>query len=148
MQRQFVLHHQAGERQSGFVAVTLQIGGVFVRVRYGNWRFSRLTEVLFIDDKATADGIIGFAVNGVVARQCGDTHAVFMQGEVVGMEVHAMVNRELHFVLTVGQHQATVGVHVLDKRRDSVDINRIRQISCQTHNDGDIGMVTFTGQRE
>ena len=148
VQREFVLHHQAGQRQPGFAAVTLQVGGAAVRVWHRDRRFGLLAKVFFVDDKTAADGVVGFAVHGFVARQCGNAHAVFVQREIVRMEVHALVNRELHFVLAVSQHQSAVSIHVLNKRRNGVDINRIRQISCQTHNNGDIRMVTFTGQRK
>lgn len=67
VQRQFVLHHQAGERQPGFTAVTLQVGGVFVWVRNGNRRLGSLAEVLLINDKAAADRVIRLAVEHLVA---------------------------------------------------------------------------------
>ncbi len=148
VQRQFVLHHQAGERQPGFTAVTLQVGGVFVRVRNGNRRLGSLAEVLLINDKAAADRVIRLAVEHLVAGQGGDTHAVLMQRQVVGMEIHALIHREVHFVLTVGQHQAAMGINVLNKARNGVDVDGVRQVAGESHDNRDIGMVAFTGQGE
>ena len=63
------------------------------------------------------------------------------------MEIHAMVNREFNFVLPILPAAATVGVHVPDKR-GSHHINGIRQGFPAAHDNGDIGMVAFPGQRE
>lgn len=62
------------------------------------------------------------------------------------MEIHALVDREFNFLLAVCQHQAAVGVDVLNERRDGVDINAVRQVARKTHNNGDVGMVAFTGE--
>ena len=62
------------------------------------------------------------------------------------MEIHAVVNREFNLMLAVRQQQAPVGVHVLDKARDRININGIRQVSRQAHDNGDIGVVAFPGQ--
>ena len=62
------------------------------------------------------------------------------------MEIHAVINREFNLMLAVRQQQTTVGVHVLDKARYCININGIRQITRQPHDNGNIGMVAFTGQ--
>jgi hypothetical protein len=102
--------------------------------------------MVFIDDKPAADGVVRLAVEHLVAGQGGNAHAVFMQRQVVGMEIHALIDREFHFVLAVCQHQAAMGVDVLNKAGNGVDINGIRQVARQAHDNGDIGMVAFTGQ--
>lgn len=104
--------------------------------------------MLFINDKATANRVVSLAVNDFIARQRGNAHTVFMQRKVVGVEVHALINRELHFMLTVCQHQATMSIHILNKTGDGIDIHGIRQVTRQAHNNGDISVVAFTGQRE
>ena len=102
----------------------------------------------FIDDKAAADGVVRLAVEHLVAGQGGDAHAVLMQRQVVGMEIHALIHREVHFVLTVGQHQAAMGINVLNKARNGVDVDGVRQVAGESHDNRDIGMVAFTGQGE
>ena len=69
-----------------------------------------------------------------------------MQRQIVGMEIHALIDRERHFLLAVCQHQAAMGVDVLDKTGDSVNVDGIRQVARQAHNNRDVGMVAFTGQ--
>lgn len=69
-----------------------------------------------------------------------------MQRQVVGMEIHALIHREVHFVLTVGQHQAAMGINVLNKARNGVDVDGVRQVAGESHDNRDIGMVAFTGQ--
>src|SRR5690606_18359231 len=86
------------------------------------------------------------AVNRFIADQRGNAHAVSVQRQVIRMEIHAVVNREFNLMLAVGQQQTTVGVHVLDKARNGVNINGIRQVTRQPHDNGNIGMVAFTGQ--
>lgn len=39
-----------------------------------------------------------------------------------------------------------MGVHILDKGRNGVDIDGVRQIPRQAHNNGDISVVAFTRQ--
>ena len=104
--------------------------------------------MVFVDDKTAADRVIRLAVNRFVAGQRGNAHAVFVQRQVVRMEIHAMVNREFNLMLTVRQQQTTVGVHILDEARDRININGIRQVPRQAHDNGDIGMVAFPGQRK
>ena len=55
VQRQFVLHHHAGERQTGFFAVAQHFLCRFKRIR--NLQFARVffAEMLFVDDKTAAD---------------------------------------------------------------------------------------------
>lgn len=64
------------------------------------------------------------------------------------MEIHALIHREVHFVLTVGQHQAAMGINVLNKARNGVDVDGVRQVAGESHDNRDIGMVAFTGQGE
>ncbi|SAE43884.1 Uncharacterised protein [Enterobacter cloacae] len=47
-------------------------------------------------------------------------------------------------MLTVSQQQASARFHVADKCRNGININSVRHIACQTHNNGDIGVVAFT----
>ncbi|SVK52565.1 Uncharacterised protein [Acinetobacter baumannii] len=75
-----------------------------------------------------------------------DAHAVFMQRQVVAVEVHAAVQREIHLVVAVGQRQAAALLNVANKARNAVDVHIVRQVAGQTHDDGDVGVVTFTGQ--
>lgn len=46
----------------------------------------------------------------------------------------------------VGQHQALTLFYIANKTRNAIDIDGVRHIAGQAENDGDIGMVTFTGQ--
>lgn len=46
----------------------------------------------------------------------------------------------------VGQHQALTLLNIANKAWNAIDIDGIRHIARQAENDGDIGMVTFTGQ--
>ncbi len=62
------------------------------------------------------------------------------------MEIHALIHREVHFVLTVGQHQAAMGINILNKARNGVDVDGVRQVAGESHDNRDIGMVAFTGQ--
>jgi hypothetical protein len=62
------------------------------------------------------------------------------------MEIHALVDREFDFMLTVRQQQTPMSVHILDKGRDGINVYGIRQITRQTHNNRDVGMVTFPRQ--
>ncbi len=62
------------------------------------------------------------------------------------MEIHALIHRE-PLVLTVGQHQAAAGINVLNKARNGVDVDGVRGVA-ESHDNRDIGMVAFTGQRE
>ena len=64
------------------------------------------------------------------------------------MEVHAAVQREIHLVVAVGQRQAAALFDVADKARNAVDVHVVRQVAGQAHDDGDIGVVAFTGQRQ
>ena len=73
-----------------------------------------------------------------------DGHAVFMQRQVVATKTHPVILREIHFVLAVSQQQATARFHVTDECRDGINIYSVRHIACQTHNNGDIGVVAFT----
>ncbi|SPX65745.1 Uncharacterised protein [Leclercia adecarboxylata] len=100
--------------------------------------------MLFVDNKAAADGVIGFAVDHFIAVKGVDLHPVFMQREVVAAKTHAVVLREIHFLPAIGQQQTTARFHVADKRRNGVNIYGVRHISGQTHNNGDIGVVAFT----
>ena len=102
--------------------------------------------MVFIDDKPAADGVIRLAVENLLAAEGGNTHAVFMPRQVVGVEIHALIDRERHFLLAVCQHQAAMGVDVLDKAGNRVDVDGIRQVARQAHNNRDIGMVAFTRQ--
>lgn len=61
------------------MVVMLQVGGVFVRVRNGNWCFGSLVEVFFINDKVVVDRVICLVVEYFVVGQGGDMYVVFMQ---------------------------------------------------------------------
>ena len=39
-------------------------------------------------------------------------------------------------------------IHVLNKTRNAVDIDGVRQVTRQAHDDGDIGMVALPGEGE
>ncbi|MPN27695.1 hypothetical protein SDC9_175129 [bioreactor metagenome] len=104
--------------------------------------------MLFIDDKTAADGVVGFAVNDDIAVIRMDLHAVFVQRQVAVMKTHAVVLGEIHFVLTVRQQQATARLYVADETWDTINIHGGWLIACQTHNNGDIGVVTFTRERQ
>ncbi|CCK03701.1 hypothetical protein BN129_2386 [Cronobacter sakazakii 701] len=148
VQRQLVFHHQAGERQAGFTAVALKICGSVIRIRYIDCGRLRLAEVGFVNNKAAANRVIRLAVEHIVARKRGNTHAVFMQRQVIGMKIHALIHRERHFVRAVRQHQTAVGIHVLNETGNGVDVYGVRQVAGKAHNNGDIGMVAFAGQRQ
>ncbi|MNP15364.1 hypothetical protein D3C76_1077180 [compost metagenome] len=62
------------------------------------------------------------------------------------MEVHALINGELDLMVAVGQQQSAMSIDVLNKSRDRVNIDGVRQVSRQAHNNGDVGVVAFTRQ--
>lgn len=68
-----------------------------------------------------------------------------MQRQVVATKTHAVIFREVDFMLPLGQQQASALFNVADKRRNRVDIDRIGLIARQTHNNGDIRVVAFAG---
>ncbi len=104
--------------------------------------------MLFVHDKTAADGIIGFAVNSVVARKRSDTHTVFMQRQIIAAEHHATFPWEVDFMAAIRQQQALTLFDIADKRGNAIDIHAFRRRAGETHNNGDIGMVTFAGQGE
>jgi hypothetical protein len=116
VQRQFVLHHHAGKRQAGLFTVVQHLLSGFERIRHVHIASGIFAEMLFINDKSAADGVIGFAVDHFIAAEGVDLHAVFVQGEVVAAKTHAVILREVNFVLTVCQQQAAAGFYVADKR--------------------------------
>ncbi len=126
----------------------LQIVRRFERVGHRRGALGGLAEVLFVDDETATDRVIGFAVQQALTGEGADTHAVFVQWQVVAVEVHAAVQREIHLVMAVGQRQAAALFDVADKARNAVDVHVVRQVAGQAHDDGDIGVVTFTGQRQ
>ncbi len=146
VQRQLVLHHHAGERQAGLAAVVEHFARGVERIRHLQLLLGGLAEVLFIDDEAAADGVVGLAVHFFIAGEGVDLHAVFVQRQVVAAEDHAAVAREIDFMQAVGQHQALTLFYIANKTRNAIDIDGVRHIAGQAENDGDIGMVTFTGQ--
>ncbi len=102
--------------------------------------------MVLVNNKAAADGVIRLAVNHLVTGKRGNAHPVFVQGKVISVEIHALIDRKLDFMFSVRQQQASMGVNVLDKARNAIDINRMRQVSRQTHNDSNIGVVPFARQ--
>lgn len=50
-------------------AVAQHLPGGFERVGYGKFAGALFAEMLFIDDKTAADGVIGFAVDFFLASQ-------------------------------------------------------------------------------
>ena len=58
--RQFVLHHQAGNRQPVAFAQLQQLAGGMKIVGYVCFNVMYLTKLLLFDDKTTANGVIGF----------------------------------------------------------------------------------------
>ena len=145
MQRQLVLHHHAGERQPGLLAIGQHLLRRFVRVRHAQFVRALFTEVLFIDDKTAANRVVRFAVDLFVARPGMNRHAVLVQRQIVATETHAVIRREVNFMLPLRQQQASAGFNVADKCRYRVNIDRIGLIARQSHNDGDIRMVAFAG---
>ena len=145
MQRQLILHHHAGERHAGLFAVAQHLLSGFKRIGYGEFAGALFAEMLFIDDKTAADGVIGFAVDFFLASPGMNGHAVFMQRQVVAAKTHAVILREIDFMLPLGQQQATARFNVADKCRYRVNIDRIGLIARQSHNNGDIRMVAFAG---
>ncbi len=77
-----------------------------------------------------------------------DLHSVFMQRQVAVVKTHPVILREIHFVLTLRKQQASTRFYVADKSGDAINIHGSRLIACQTHNNGDIGVVTFTRERQ
>jgi hypothetical protein len=51
-------------------------------------------------------------------------------------------------VLTLRKQQASTRFYVADKSGDAINIHGSRLIARQTHNNGDIGVVTFTRERQ
>ena len=144
VQGQFVLHHHAGEGKTGLFAVAQHLGRRFERVRHADVADAVFAKMLFIHDETTADGVVRFAVDLFFTAVSVNGHAVFMQRQVVATETHAVILREIDFLLAVCQQQAAACFHVADECRDGININGIRHIACQTHNNGDIGVVAFT----
>ncbi|MNN73121.1 hypothetical protein D3C81_1892120 [compost metagenome] len=75
-------------------------------------------------------------------------HTVFMQRQVAVAKTHAVVLREVDFVLALRKQQASTRFYIADKSGNAVDVHGRRLIACQTHNNGDIGVVTFTRERQ
>ena len=144
VQRQFVLHHHAGEGETGLFAIGQHLGGRFKRIGHIHIARALFAKVFFVNDKAAADGVVGFTVDLFFAAPGVDCHTVFMQRQVVATKTHPVILREVHFVLTVSQQQTTARFHVADKCRNGININCVRHIARQTHNNGDIGVVAFT----
>lgn len=126
----------------------LQIVRRFERVGHRRGALGRLAEVLFVDDETAADRVIGFAVQQALTGEGADAHAVFVQRQVIAVEIHAAVLREIHLVMAVGQRQAAALFDVADKAGNAVDVHVVRQVAGRAHDDGDIGVVAFTGQRQ
>lgn len=148
VQRQFVLHSETRQRIAGFITVREQFGGRFERIRHAHFVGSILTKVFFIDDKTAADGIISFAVDDFIAVIGVDLHTVFMQRQVAVMKTHPVVAREIHFMPSLCQQQTFALFYVANKTGNTVDIHGGRFVTCKTHNNGDIGVVAFTRQRQ
>ena len=146
VQRQFVLHHHAGQRQPGLAAVIEHFARGVERIGHLQLLLGVLTEVLLVDDETAADRVIGLAVHFFIAGEGVDLHAVFMQRQVVAAEDHAAVAGEIDFMQAVGQHQALTLFYIANKTRNAIDIDVVRHVAGQAENDGDIGMVTFSGQ--
>ena len=148
VQRQFVLHSETRQRIAGFITVREQFGGRFERIRHAHFVGGILTKVFFIDDKTAADGIISFAVDDFIAIIGVDLHTVFMQRQVTVMKTHPVVAREIHFMPSLCQQQTFALFYVANKTGNTVDIHGGRFVTCKTHNNGDIGVVAFTRQRQ
>ncbi len=101
--------------------------------------------MLFVDNKAAADRVVGLAVDLFLAGPGVNGHAVFVQRQVVAAKTHAVIRREVDLVLAVGQQQTTARFDVTDKSRDRVNIDRIGLIARQSHDNGDVRMVAFAG---
>ena len=124
----------------------LQISGALEWIGYLHFVFRLFAKVFFVNDEAAADRVIGFAINDGVASQRSDTHAVLVQRQVVLVEIHAGFQREIHFMLAFGQQQASTLFDVFNKSGDHIDINAVRHVARQAHNDSEIGVVAFTGE--
>ncbi len=104
--------------------------------------------MFFINNKAAANGIVGFAQDQHLARKGEQEHAVLMQREVLAAKHHATFARKIDFMRAVRQQQPFTLLYVLNKSRNAVDIDRCRGSTRQTHNNGDVGMVAFTRKRK
>ena len=145
VQRQLVLHHHPGERQAGLFTIRQHFLRRFKRVGHLQFVGVFFAEVLFIDDKAAANRVIGLAVDLFLAGPGMNGHAVFVQRQVVAAKTHAVIRREVDLVLAVGQQQSAARLDVTDKCRDRVNIDRIGLIARQSHDNGDVRMVAFAG---
>ncbi|KZQ43499.1 hypothetical protein A3N43_04850 [Klebsiella aerogenes] len=63
------------------------------------------------------------------------------------MKYDALRQREIDLSAPLRHRQTAALCHPLNKGRDGVNINILRTISRQPHDDGDIGRVSFAGQR-
>ncbi len=148
VQCEFVLHHHARERETGAVAVFQHFGRGFERIRYANLIRCILAKMFFINDEPTANGIVRFAVNDGFAVVRMDLHSVFMQRQIAVVKTHAVILWEIHFVLALRKQQASTRLYIADKSGNAVNVHGSRLIARQTHNNGDIGVVTFTRERQ
>ena len=124
-----------------------KLGSALERVADGHVAAVSLAEVLFVNDEATADGVVGLAVDGCVFDEGGQLHAVFMQRQGFVMEHHG-VAREADGVAVQADGQTTGLLDAGDELGDAVDVDIFRQVACQTHDDSGIGVVTFAGPGE
>ena len=145
VQSQLVLHHHPGERQASLFAVGQHFLRRFKWVGHLQFVGVFLAEVLFVDNKAAADRVVGLAVDLFLAGPGVNGHAVFVQRQVVATKTHAVIRREVDLMLAVGQQQTTACFDVTDKSRDRVNIDRIGLIARQSHDNGDVRMVAFAG---
>lgn len=64
------------------------------------------------------------------------------------MEIYVLIYWEVYFVLIVGQYQVVMGINILNKVWNGVDVDGVWQVVGEFYDNCDIGMVVFIGQGE
>ena len=76
-----------------------------------------------------------------------DAHTVLMAGQRAIMKYDALRQREINLPTPLRHRQTAARGHLLNEGRDGVNIDILRTISRQPHDNGDIGRMPFAGQR-
>jgi len=105
-----------------------QLGGALERIAYGHVAAVSLAEVLFVNDEATTDGVVGLAVNHFIFDQGSQLHAIFVQRQGFVVEYHG-VTREADGVAVQADRQALGLLNTGDKLGDGIDIDIFRQVA-------------------
>ena len=147
-QRQLILQHQSGDRQAVAFAKPQQFAGGAKIIGHRDVGILRSPAGPLFDDKTAADRIVGLARPRLRATPGGNTHPVFVIRKGLRVEHDVVRHLKVYALHAVSDRQTPAVHHLLNKCRHGVNINILRAVSRQSHNNRDIGRMTFTGQRQ